>query len=1173
MTNKLAVWCVLLLLPVSLWAQGAVGTLNGTVFDPSGSVVAGAKVMAKNVATNVEHEAMTTAAGYYTMPYLPAGTYHVSVSAPGFSTATAENVILRLAQTMTVDITLKVGQVTEQVTVSTEAPLLESTNAEIGRYISAEDYSRWPNIVSDGQRQLQGFIFNSLPGTVGGTFQGSINGGQYYSHEILIEGMPVGRMDLQGGNLDENTPSADAVGEFKLQTGAVGAQYTGGQTAVANFAIKSGTNDLHGTAYLFMQNDALRANSFANNARGFPRPPGKDASWGFTVGGPVYFPKLYDGRNKTFFFTSLEDDRRRSYPISGLDTRLPTTDFKRGDFSRLFDPRFTEVAASGSVVGMDAAGRPVRYGQIYDPRSTARVGNAIVRTPFDGNMIPQSQWSSVARNVVQNVGIQDPEVDRMLRNTPTISTSSPEFDLRSYAFKGDHSFSHRHRASGYFNYIERARYNSIGGRWPPIPGTPTNVMQWQVVDGRTARLSEDWTIGPTLLNHVALGFNRFGNANNSYYLNQDWPSKIGLQNVPGTHFPRFNFGPGRPEQGAGIGAGGNLGSNTRGFGANGSWIVQDDVTIIRRAHSIRVGFEFRKYYYNTRPLSGSGDFVFSPVQTHQPGFANQTGHSFASFLLGAASSASRGVSLTTTGFRWTQTGFYIMDDWKVKPRLTFNMGLRWEIIGGFYEILDRMSIVDPFKPNPAASNRPGAFVFADEMGGGSFQDRYWKMFGPRFGFAYKATDKIVVRGGYSLLNMPPIAYGFGFGFATNGFNGAINIPGGTSPTGFADDPSFYLHNRFPDLTAVLPNKDPGQLLFTGQSIVSRDSNRLPYTQNWDLTVQYQLPRETVLEVAYIGNKGTRLPDDGHAGRNQLPASAFDLGETLLAQVGSRPEFRPYANFPNTQTVAQALRPFPQYTGLGEAFMFSGNSFYNSLQVTLTRHFSKGFALLTAYTFSKALATTDDALDGSGAQDVYNRALDRSTTAYHIPHFLKITWIYDLPFGPGKRFLNRGGVLGKVVGGWALTGSQRYSSGSPISIGQGGVRNLISAPGIRPDVTGGNQKLAAPSNVDFVNGTPYLDRAGFAQSPVTPDGLARRFGTAPRYLPNVRGFHSYGEDFGVTKAIPLHERVTVKFSGGFFNAFNRGNRGGPNTDITSPQFGRVFGGGGNRNIQLEGRVEW
>ena len=334
MRNRLLVAFCVSLWASALWGQGAVATLNGTVLDPSGSVVAGAKVTAKHVATAVEHEATTTSAGYYTMPYLSAGTYNVSVSAPGFSTATAENVILRIAQTMTVDITLKVGQVTEQITVSTEAPLLESTNAEIGRYISGAEYGRWPNIVSDGQRQLQGFIFASLPGTVGGTFQGSINGGQYYSHEILIEGMPVGRVDLQGGNLDEFTPSADSVSEFKLQTGAVSAQYNGGQTAVANFGIKSGTNELHGTSYIFIQNDVLRANTFANNARGVRKAPGKDISWGYTVGGPVWIPKVYNGKNKTFFFHNLEKDRRRSFGIAGLNTRLPTVDFKRGEIGR-----------------------------------------------------------------------------------------------------------------------------------------------------------------------------------------------------------------------------------------------------------------------------------------------------------------------------------------------------------------------------------------------------------------------------------------------------------------------------------------------------------------------------------------------------------------------------------------------------------------------------------------------------------------------------------------------------------------------------------------------------------------------------------------------------------------------------------------------------------------------
>lgn len=261
---RLGTLCLALALGISK-GQGPVGTLNETVLDESAAVVPGAVVTVKNVATGVEHRTSSTRAGVYTLPYLPAGRYTVQVRSPGFRKATAENVILRVGQTLTVNVTLELGVVTEEVIVSATPPLLESGTAEIGRYVSEAEYDNWPILVEDGQRQIQSFIFRSLPGTTGGTFEGSINGGQQYSHEILIEGVPVGRSELMGGNNNEMSPSAEAVAEFKLHTGAIGAQYNGGQTAVANFAIKSGTNELHGSAFYYGQNDALNANTLANN--------------------------------------------------------------------------------------------------------------------------------------------------------------------------------------------------------------------------------------------------------------------------------------------------------------------------------------------------------------------------------------------------------------------------------------------------------------------------------------------------------------------------------------------------------------------------------------------------------------------------------------------------------------------------------------------------------------------------------------------------------------------------------------------------------------------------------------------------------------------------------------------------------------------------------------------
>src|SRR6266478_8616481 len=256
----------------TLWGQGSVGTLNGTVLDPAGAVVPGAAVVLVNNATGDEHKTTSTSAGAYTLPYIPAGTYKLRVSAPGFRTSEADNVILRVAQTLTVNITLEVGAVSEQVTVSDKPPLLESGTAEIGRYINQEEYKTWPIFVDDGQRQIQEFIFSSLPGTTGNTFEGSINGGQEYSHEILIEGIPVGRSDLSGGNNNEFSPSAEAISEFKLQTGTISAQYNGGQTAVANFNIKTGTNDLHGSAYWYGQNEAFNAESLSDKTQGNKKP-------------------------------------------------------------------------------------------------------------------------------------------------------------------------------------------------------------------------------------------------------------------------------------------------------------------------------------------------------------------------------------------------------------------------------------------------------------------------------------------------------------------------------------------------------------------------------------------------------------------------------------------------------------------------------------------------------------------------------------------------------------------------------------------------------------------------------------------------------------------------------------------------------------------------------------
>jgi hypothetical protein len=359
----------LLLLGSLAYGQGPVGTINGTVTDPANAVVPGAAVIATNNATQVEYTATSTSTGTYTIPYVPAGTYTIRVSAPGFRKAAAENIILRVAQTLTVDLQLEIGSVNDQVVVSDRPELLEADSGEMGRYVTQEEFKTWPIFVSDGQRQIQQFIFDSLPGTTGNTFQGSINGGQQYSHEILIDGIPIGRSDLSGGNNNEMSPSSEAIGEFKLQTGAVGAEYNGGQTAVANYTIKSGTNNPHGSLFYYVQNEALNAQDIQSKTSGAKSPRNRLNNYGYSVGGPVYIPKIYHGRNKTFFFTNFERTKQDNFLFSGFTT-LPATAYRNGDFSGLFNPAFTGNPLSGTLIGTDALGNPIRYGQLYDPRTS-----------------------------------------------------------------------------------------------------------------------------------------------------------------------------------------------------------------------------------------------------------------------------------------------------------------------------------------------------------------------------------------------------------------------------------------------------------------------------------------------------------------------------------------------------------------------------------------------------------------------------------------------------------------------------------------------------------------------------------------------------------------------------------------------------------------------------------
>lgn len=1155
---------ILLCLTSSAWAQGERGAITGLVTDPTGAAVPHVDVVATEKATGVEFKAVTNEAGLYRIPYLPPGTYRVSATAAGFKTELMDAVDVPVATVITANLKLEVGAVSQSMTVSAEQTHLETSSSELGYSVTAADYHAWPiDSNDDGQRQIQSFIFNSLPGTNGDSYQGTINGGPQFSHEVLIEGMSIGRADI-AGDTAEYTPSVDAISEFTLQTGALSAQYGGGLTAVANFNIKSGTNQFHGTAYDYLVNKSLNANSFDNNAFGLPKSPFNQNSFGADFGGPVILPKIYNGKNKTFFFFSYEGDRKRNYSPAALRT-LPTTAFKNGDFSALLDPSFTGNAQSGTTI-TDSAGNPVVVGTIFDPHSTTQLPDgSYTRAPFPGNIIPASDISKVSENILKLAPIPDPLLASMLRNYPGVA-NQPFFDLNTYGGKLDHVINDKNRLAVFVNSNERLRYNGSGKGYEPIPGSASGTFALQDILGTMIRATEDWTISPTFLNHFGFGLNRFKNANSSVSLGGDWPNKIGLQGVAETTFPLITF-TGLADQGGTLD---QLGRNNAGVEPNGSYIVQNDTTWIHGKHNIRFGLEVRRYFYDQDYRSGtSGSFQFSPDQTADPSALKYTGNAFASFLLGAPYKTTLNISPVNPSSHFWNPAFYVADDWKVSRRLTLNMGLRWDIVGALTEDQHRSSGLGPTTPNPGADGYPGALVFLTTDHRSSFQNTYWKEFGPRFGFAYQISSRIVLRGGYGIMYSPPIGNQFGLA-SIDGYDGSHNYSPSTR------DPVMYWDNGYPPYSFQLPTLDP--TLDNGQGIayIPGNSNRQPYSQNYTMGFQFLLPKDTTLMTSYVGDKGTRLGASGLNNLNQLNPKYLSLGDELLDDVSNHPNIPlPYPSF--SGTVAQALLPYPQYAGGGVYYFFPyfGTSHYDAAQVVVNHHTGKGLSFLVSYAFQKTISLTDSNLYGytNGSQDIYNRKLERSVAGFDHPQQLKLTWIYELPFGRGRQFLNRGGIVNQVLGGWTATGIQTYQSGDPLSITSGidTTSYLFNVLGdVRGNVISGVPLKVASGAFDYAGGSgqAYLNPAAFAPPPTTPNGVVLSLGNSPREFGNLRGPWQPMEAFGFFKRFPFREGVFLEFRCDLINAFNRAGRADPDTNLSDPTFGRILDvADGPREVQL------
>ncbi len=1129
---------------VAVWSsfsQSTTSQITGVAKDPSGASIAGAQVTVTNLQTGLERAVQSNELGYYTVALLQPGNYRITCQKEGFRQLTRSGITLTVDQVARVDLALELGDVTQTVVVQEAVALVQTDRPESSTVIVTTQFDRLPLIQQNRMRNPVGFIYmtprvqgNVLPDGsdhVGATTQMRFGGGQQFESEVTVDGIVGGRTQLTG-SITEAAPPVDAVREFKVTNSLMSAEWGHTGIGVVNLQLKSGTNDLHGTAFEYLRNDKLDARSWLASTRTITR----QNEFGFTLGGPVWIPKVHHGKDRTFFFVSYAGSRKRGATDTAA-VQIPTPENLAGDFSNLLDNR-------GALR------------RIYDPATTrpdAQLGFA--REPFPGNRIPRDRFDPVTAKIAGL--LPPPNAAGTLNYRGQIGEIV--LDPDTFVLKLDHSFATQHRVGGSLNTTKIPRLLIRSPLPPPLPSDASD----QIIKGYTARLTYDYVIRPTLLNQLTLGYNLFDHNNltvtKRVYPSKtgSWPEELGLKGVPGTAFPVVTF----------TGGYAGFASTTGTSDDEQLYVLKDGVSWFKGQHSLKLGAEVRVTRSNLRSTGNmSGSFAFSDLGTALPSQVANTGNAFASFLLGDVQSG----SLSFPSIREPRrpyVGFYLQDDLRMTSRLTLNLGLRFEFIQAPVDRRDRSSTIDLTTANPGAGGLPGAMIFAGSgvgrSGRRSFVDTDLSGYGPRIGLAYQLTPKTVVRTGYGI-------------YYSNNYlelsNAGFNITGAFQSLDNGVTPAFRLRDGFPQSFRQEPAIDPTFLNRNAGSYVEQSAAAMPRTQNWSFSIQREFSSNVQFEAAYIATRGTRLISPQLVRINQVEAKHLALGSLLTRNITST-EARaagipiPFPGF--TGTVAQALRPYPQYLDLSATQAKAGSSKYHAMTLRLQKRFAGGFALEGHYTLSKALgyasyaASTVDVL----GQDNYNRKLEHSILATDLPHAFALNFNYDLPIGPGKRYWNRRGAAGVLLGGWAFSGILRYQSGFPIPLSMNNTLGIFSQR-LRPDVVSGQTLATGISTGDF---DPAVDRRVNLNALAAPAPF--RIGTAPPTSQELRTFPVLNEDLSLTKETRLSERVQWETYGQFFNIFNRHRFHTFETNFSSASFGRARSVSLPRFIQLGMRLRF
>jgi len=1198
-------WSLLLLLFTALFAvvgssaqETNLGGIAGTVSDSSGALIAGAEVLALNDGTSAKYQTKTDPSGGYVLTLLPIGSYTVSVSHTGFLKVQRTNVRVISGQSFTVNFQMSVGQVTQTVDVTADAPIIDTTTVSMGTTRTLEELQSLPvGIAGSGSREAAGFLK-----TVAGVAQvgygpdwmqlsrGAINGTPGVFFGYMIDGLDAGAGESETGE-DFMPPTPDAVVETRVtQNTDTSVGFNGG--VAYELTLKTGTNRPHGSFYYYGQNDALNATNYF----GTEPDRARQNELGFTFGGPVYIPHVYDGRSKTFFFTSIDVYRESTANVQ--TATIPTVAMRTGDFREIL----------GAQVGTDILGRPVFQDEIYDPTTTRTLtagqvdsvsglvaqSSGPIRDPFNFggnlNVIDPAQLSSVSQFF--QTGYLPPTNNAIFNNWTGIANPPGNTFKDQFLLKVDHNLNDRHRFSFSWEsnvpwFLGSSKGVTAGASGHSSgqnsSGFLTDLLSSTFIDDRNSyrfRFNYLWTISPTQQFNFSTGMTRNPERRQrqlpltgpEYTGSQDagltgtldpmtpWTQIEGYNNVDGFG-PRF--GPGQ------------LIASQRNVFRLG-WSLQ------KPKHLIRVGadFEILPYLYRDETQT-QGVVGFTHNETALPNFnAGATGWGWASYLLGAVNSM-QVASANTNKFTSSGLGMYAQDTWRITPRLTLNYGLRWDFYIPGHMSGDRISSFDPGASNPGAGGIPGALSFygigPGRNGLTSVADYYFKAFAPRVGFAYAVNEKTVVRANYGVSYYPNWVKYIGSGgtlIQQVGFTQLSNV-NNSSSGGLL--PAFYWDNGFPGTFPPLPNLNPALQNGGNPQYIDRNQNRPPQAQNIGVEIERELPKQFRLRLSYVGTLGHRLPLNG-SNLNPLPLSAISLGTLLQENINSPAAqaagiVSPYPGF--NGSVAQALKPYPQYSSVSTLSDQWGSSAYNALQINVQRHFGS-LTMLANYTISKWLTNGNYVgfLGYGGANSFqhpeFRNRESKQLSSLDRPRVLNLSWVYDIPVGKNKRFLGDANpVVDRIVGGWRFSAIQTYQTGTPLSVsgnasipGVGGVWvNRVAGEPVRLKNCGDieNGHLTGPDN-------RLLNRAAFAEP------APFQFGTVSQ-LSDQRSCYIAQEDLSLDKSITIAESSKFHIGMIFVNAFNRHYWGGITTNIESPAFGTISNASPPRTIQYYGRIEF